>query len=121
MMANQESEGLWHALTEEVVSGMAQWRVQHPTATLREIEQAVDARLAGVRARLVEDAVLRSRQADLTALPVAERPVCPDCGAVLEARGKQTRRVTTRHDREIRLARSYAVCPQCGGGLFPPG
>jgi predicted RNA-binding Zn-ribbon protein involved in translation (DUF1610 family) len=120
-MAKQESEGLWHALTEEVISGMAEWRVRHPTATLREIEQAVDERLAGVRARLVEDAVLRSTQADLTAMPAAARPVCPDCGAVLEARGKQTRRVTTKHDREIRLERSYAACPRCGGGLFPPG
>ncbi|HVA89497.1 MAG TPA: YgiT-type zinc finger protein [Chloroflexota bacterium] len=120
-MANQGSAGLWHTLTEEVVSGMAEWRVGHPRATLREIEQAVDERLAGVRARLVEDAVLRSTQADLTRLPAAERPVCPACGAVLEARGKQTRRVTTRHDREIRLERSYAVCPQCGDGLFPPG
>jgi hypothetical protein len=120
-MAKQESAALWQAMTEEVISGVAEWRVQHPRATLREIEQAVDERLAGVRARLVEDAVLRSRQADLTALPVAERPVCADCGAVLEARGKQTRRVTTRHNREICLERSYAVCPRCGGGLFPPG
>jgi RNase P subunit RPR2 len=119
-MTDRASEELWHALTDEVISGMAEWRVQHPTATLLEIEQEVDARLAGVRARLVEAAVQRSRQADLTALPAAERPVCPDCGAVLEARGTQTRRLRTRHNREIRLERSYAVCPQCGGGLFPP-
>jgi RNase P subunit RPR2 len=120
-MANQESEGLWHALTEEVISGVAAWRVQHPAATLREIEQAVDERLAGMRARLVEDAVLRSKQADLAALPATERPVCAQCGTVLEARGKRTRRLTTRHNREVRLERSYAVCPTCGGGLFPPG
>lgn len=120
-MANREAEGLWHTLTEDMISGMAEWRVQHPTATLREIEQAVDERLAGIRARLVEEAALRSRQADLTALPTAERPVCPHGGTVLEARGKQTRRLTTRHDREIRLERRYAVCPTCGDGLFPPG
>lgn len=120
-MANREALGQWHTLTEEVISGMAEWRVQHPTATLLEIEQEVDARLASVRARLVEDAILRSRQADLTTVPAAERPVCPACGVALEARGKQTRRLRTRHDREIRLERSYAVCPQCGGGLFPPG
>jgi RNase P subunit RPR2 len=120
-MAEQGAAGLWQTLTEEVISGLAEWRVQHPRATLGEIEQAVDERLAGMRARLVEEAVQRSRQADLSVLPAAERPVCPDCGTVLEARGKQTRRVTTRHDREVRLERSYAVCPQCGGGRFPPG
>jgi RNase P subunit RPR2 len=120
-MAEQGAEALWQTLTEEVISGMAEWRVQQPRATLREIEQEVDRRLAGMRARLVEDAVQRSRQVDLTVLPAAERPICPDCGTVLEARGKQTRRVTTRQDREIRLERSYAVCPRCGGGRFPPG
>jgi len=111
----------WHALTEDVVSGMAAWRVQHPRATLAEIEQEVDARLAGVRARLIEDVALRSARADLGSLPPAERPVCPHCGGILEARGKKTRRLTTRHDQVVQLERSYAVCPACGGGLFPPG
>jgi RNase P subunit RPR2 len=121
MRAEQETEASWHTMTEEVVSELAEWRVQHPRATLREIEQAVDERLAGVRARMVQDMALRSTQRDVCALPAAERPVCPHCGVVLEARGKQTRRLTTSHNREIRLDRSYAVCPTCGGGLFPPG
>jgi hypothetical protein len=30
-MAQQESAGRWHTLTEDVISGMAEWRVQHPT------------------------------------------------------------------------------------------
>jgi ribosomal protein S27AE len=121
MRAAQETEASWHTMTEEVLSALAEWRVQHPRATLRDIEQAVDERLAGVRARMVQDMALRSTQRDVGALPAAERPVCPHCGVVLEARGKQTRRLTTSHNREIRLDRSYAVCPRCGGGLFPPG
>jgi RNase P subunit RPR2 len=120
-MADQGRETGWHELTEEVISGMAEWRMQHPRATLREIEQAVDERLAGVRARLVQDAALRSAQTDIGALPAAERPVCRQCGTVLEARGKKTRRLVTTHQREVRLERSYAVCPTGGGGLFPPG
>lgn len=120
-MTEQESESGWHALTEEVLSGLSEWRVQHPRATLREIEQAVDERLAGVRARMVQDVALRSAQRDVGALPLAERPVCRQCGTVLEARGQKTRRLTTSHNREVRLDRSYAVCPTCGGGLFPPG
>jgi RNase P subunit RPR2 len=71
----------------------------------------VDERLAGVRARIVQDMALRSTQRDVSVLPAAERPVCAQCGTVLEARGKQTRRLTTSHNREVRLDRSYAVCP----------
>jgi hypothetical protein len=85
MRAEQETEASWHTMTEEVVSELAEWRVQHPRATLREIEQAVDERLAGVRARMVQDMALRSTQRDVCALPAAERPVCPHCGVVLEA------------------------------------
>jgi RNase P subunit RPR2 len=120
-MAGQRRETGWGETAEEVISGMAEWRVQHPRATLREIEQAVDERLSGLRARLVQEAAMRSAQTDIGVLPAAERPVCRQCGTRLEARGKKTRRVVTSHRREVRLERSYAVCPTCGGGRFPPG
>jgi hypothetical protein len=111
----------WQGLADEVFSGMAEWRVQHPRATFAEIEQAVDERLAGLRARLVQDVALRSGRTEVAALGPGERPVCPQCGVVLEGRGKKTRRLTTRHQQVVALTRSYAVCPACGGGLFPPG
>jgi len=44
----------WAALSEEVLSGMADWRAQHPRATLSEIEAELDARLARMRACLLE-------------------------------------------------------------------
>ncbi len=93
-MADQETAASWHALTDEVMSGLAAWRLQHPRATLREIEQAVDERLSGVRARRVQDMALRSVRPDVGALPPAERPVCGQCGPVLEARGTKRRRLT---------------------------
>jgi hypothetical protein len=34
----------WHELAEQVISGMKEWRLQHPKATLREIEQTLDER-----------------------------------------------------------------------------
>ena len=110
----------WQVLAEEAITGMAEWRVQHPTATLREIEAAIDEHLAQVRARMLQDAALLSAAADLRALPPAARPVCPDCGQRLEARGKEARRLTTRHEQPITLRRTRAVCPQCGTALFPP-
>jgi uncharacterized protein with PIN domain len=120
-MAERGREASWHELTDEVISGMAEWRLQHPRATFREIEQEVDVRLAGMRARMLQDVALRSAQADVGALPMAERPRCAQCGTVLEARGKKTRQLTTRHQQVVQLERSYAVCPTCGSGVFPPG
>jgi predicted RNA-binding Zn-ribbon protein involved in translation (DUF1610 family) len=111
----------WHTLAEDAITGMAEWRVQHPTATLREIETAIDDHLAAMRARMLQDAALASAAADLAGLPAAERPVCPDCGHRLEARGQEVRRLTTAHERTITLTRSRAVCPQCGTALFPSG
>jgi predicted RNA-binding Zn-ribbon protein involved in translation (DUF1610 family) len=111
----------WHTLAEDVISGMAEWRLQHSTATLREIEAAIDDRLAALRARMLQDAALASAATDRGALPVDARPVCPDCGHRLEARGQEVPRLTTSHERTITLTRSRAVCPQCGTALVPPG
>ncbi len=120
-MWTAEVEARWRALSEEVIIGMKEWRLQHPRAPLREIEAALDERLSRVRARMLQDAALTSAAADLTTAPAGERPACPECGLGLEARGKQARELTTSHDRTLTLERSYAVCPSCGEGLFPPG
>jgi predicted RNA-binding Zn-ribbon protein involved in translation (DUF1610 family) len=120
-MRPDELDACWRDLAEEAFTGMKAWRRQHPTATFREIEAAVDERLARVRARMLQDAALASAAADLRALPAAERPVCPDCGHRLEARGQEPRQVTTTDDRQLTLTRTHAVCPACGAGLFPPG
>ena len=120
-MGKQDQDQQWRELAEDVLTGMQEWRLQHPRATWREIETAVDERLSRVRARLLQDLALASRATDLSGSAPAERPPCPTCGGRLEARGQQTRQVTTAHDRTVTLTRSYAVCPTCGDGLFPPG
>jgi hypothetical protein len=53
-------EARWHEEAEEVISGMKEWRLQHPKATFREIEQALDERLGKMRARLLQDAAMAS-------------------------------------------------------------
>ncbi len=111
----------WQVLAEEAITGMVEWRVQHPKATLREIETAVDEHLARVRARMLQDAAQVGGGADLRGVPPTERPVCPDCGHRLVARGQETRHLTTRHEQPLTLTRTRAVCPQCGTALFPPG
>jgi len=119
-MRIEDLDTRWHELTEEVITGMKEWRLQHPKATFREIETALDQRLAHVRARMLEDAALLSRAAELEAGDSAERLTCPQCGTPLQARGKQTRDLVTQHDQPIHLERQYAVCPQCQQGFFPP-
>jgi YgiT-type zinc finger domain-containing protein len=113
-----EMEGRFRQLSEDVLVGMKEWRQAHPKATLREIETALDEKLAKVRARMLEDVALASTAADL--VESGERVVCPACGREMEAHGQAERTLTTTGNQEIVLHRSYAVCPACGAGLFPP-
>lgn len=112
-----EHEARWQKLSEEVMTGLRDWRAAHPRATFAEIEAAVDERLNGMRARVLEDLALASAAEATAAAPGA----CPECGQALQRRGMQTRTLTVQGDQPVRLRRSYAVCPACGTGLFPPG
>ena len=111
----------WSQDAASVWTGMAEWRAAHPKATFGEIEAALDARLNQVRARVLADLALASTAADLQAASAAERPRCERCGVVLQARGPSERTLLTQGGAEVRLRRSYATCPRCGDGAFPPG
>lgn len=113
--------GHWDELAEDVLSGMKEWRLQHPKATLRQIEAALDERLGKLRARLLQDAALASAAADIKAAQAEERPVCGACGSQLIERTVAVRELVTQHNQVLQLERSYGVCPTCGTGLFPPG
>ena len=108
-MNGEEMRKGWRGLSDEILSGMTEWRQQHPTATFREIEAEVDKRLSVLRARMLSDAAIGR---------VAR---CPACGARLEQNGKKKRKLQTRGGQEVELEREYGVCPKCGQGIFPPG
>jgi len=118
---NADFDARWDELAAEVLSGMKEWRLQHPKATFREIEQALDERLAKMRARMLQDAALASSAADIKAEQEAERPVCAECGGELAERTKAVRHLVTQHNQTLEFERSYGVCSQCGAGVFPPG
>jgi uncharacterized protein with PIN domain len=120
-MWSADVEARWRELSEEVITGMAEWRGQHPRATLREIEAALDERLTRVRARMLQDTALASAATDVSRLPTEERPRCPECGHTLEAHGQEERTLRTTYEHPVTLRRSSARCPACGVGLFPPG
>jgi ribosomal protein S27AE len=117
----QISAEQWGQDAASVWTGMADWRAAHPTATFSEIEAALDERLNQVRARVLADLALASTAADLQASSLAERPRCERCGVVLQAGGQSERGVVTQGGVEVRLARTYATCPECGDRSFPPG
>ena len=110
----------WDALAEEALSGMKEWRLQHPKATLRQIEVALDVRLGKLRARMLQDAALASALADLKAAQAAEWPCCRECKTELVERAVAERQLVTQHNQMLQLVRSYGVCPTCGVGLFRP-
>jgi YgiT-type zinc finger domain-containing protein len=118
-VSKQELEQGWRELSEEVVVGMREWREQHPRATMREIEAALDERLARLRVRMLQDAALASEARDWR--ESEEAVCCPECGGALKPRGQQARRLQTQGGRELVLKREYGECSVCGAGLFPPG
>ena len=106
------------ALSQDILSGMREWRLQHPDATLTEIEQALDARWYQLRARMLEDLALDREAANWQAA-AADRPTCPDCGRTLIRRGRQPRQLKTHGGYDLTLTRSYGYCPSCKTGHFP--
>jgi ribosomal protein S27AE len=118
MKIEEKGKG-WRGISEEIIVGMTEWRQQNPKATIRAIEEELDRRLAELRVRMLADLAIASASAEWeTGL---KAPVCPKCGAELEANGKKGRKLQTRGGREVELEREYGVCPQCGQGIFPPG
>ncbi len=113
----------WPVTAADVFSGLADWRAAHPRATFQEIERTLDERLALLRARMLEDLALASRQADVQALAPEERPACPACGGRVEARGGAGGQNTATDD-DVRTA-DHAHAQLCGlsrlrDGPFPP-
>ncbi len=118
-MSGETWERKWQELSRQVSQEMRDWRQEHPRATLREIEGALDERLAQMRARMLEDVALASAAQDWPA--GAAGPRCPQCGQALAPRGEHERYLQTEGGAEVTLVRQYGVCPDCGAGLFPPG
>ena len=100
-----------------VSAALATWRTAHPQATFAEIEAAVEAQLAPLRARLIADAL----PSDPMPAAAAGRPPCPRCGVAMRDRGQHDRTLLVPGEAPVTLTRTYWTCPGCGEGLFPPG
>jgi hypothetical protein len=120
MMETEQPEPRWEVLSAEILTGMREWRLSHPKATLREIEQALDQRWYQLRSRMLHDLAVQSVAADWKQTTTTERPTCRVCGTLLILRGKRSRQLKTHGGQQISLERSYGLCPTCKKGLFPP-
>ncbi len=110
----------WRALSDAVGRELITWREAHPKASLSQIEEAVFEAMQRLRARALQQVVMTSAVADVAAQSTGERPTCPTCGGRLEPRGRQVRTIRPARQRTpLELNRSYAVCAECGAGLFP--
>ncbi|MCA1598173.1 MAG: hypothetical protein LC769_03990 [Chloroflexi bacterium] len=119
-MERRNFEQRWHHLSAEIMAGISDWRFQHPNATLRELETELDARLARMRARMLEDLALASAATDWHDQTATAPPACPQCGSPVEPRGLHARTLQTHGGQSLTLERRYGVCPVCETGLFPP-
>jgi len=120
-MWSEETERRLQELSEEVILEVKEWRLQHPKATFREIEAAVDESWARARARVGQEVSLASEAREMSSDPEGGGYRCPQCRHPLESRGQRSRDLLTHYNQSINLKRSYGVCPACGTGLFPPG
>jgi hypothetical protein len=118
-MNRESADPTSDTLSDDILTAMHEWRLQHPDATLTEIEQALDERWYRLRARMLHDLALHREAANWQAT-ASDRPTCPDCGRTLIRRGRQPRQLKTHGGHELTLTRSYGYCPNCKKGLFPP-
>ncbi len=113
----EDKRAQWEQLAGEVLSGMKEWRTQHPRATFAEIEEAIEEHVAKMRARMLEDVVHWREGGGTQAEPQMR---CNACGRALQERGKHVRHLTTQGHQQIALERTYGYCPTCRVGFFPP-
>ena len=95
----------WQQESEAVLSGVAEWRTQHPQATWREIEQAVDERLGRLRSKLLQETAQQSQKRAWSQHDGQQRPQCPACQVRLHSRGSQ--------QRTLQIPRWTGILPLC--------
>ena len=105
---------------EEFIKGMRGWREEHQHISLYEIEKELNRRLATLQAETLEALAQQSTVDDWVSNPEQPRPLCVHCGEPLQSKGKRKRTLQTTEGEDIELKRTYASCPKCQTGLFPP-
>jgi len=118
MVGMQTDKQAWQDKFAETEANLKKWWQEKGSATLTEIEEAVEAELGRLRQQLVEDWV------DEVERQEAEKQteyLCPACGTAMQGNGKKKRRLRTKDDQVVTLNREQMRCLKCGMTFFPPG
>jgi ribosomal protein S27AE len=116
-----KDEEILKDLSEEILVDMNNWNKSNPNATFLEIEEKARELVSRLEVAMIEKAALEREEESWSEKEAEERPTCPNCNVALVSRGKRKRILQGAQGREIQLKRTYGTCPNCGGGLFPPG
>lgn len=99
---------------EEMLNRLKKWEAENEDANLTQMEEAIDAELAGIRKQLLEQMAKESEKKET-------RARCPNCEQTMMKNGKKTRELRTKNGEKITIEREQMRCHQCGMTLFPPG
>ena len=99
----------------ELTRKMSQWQQTNPQATLTDMEEAVEAELAKLRRKLVEEMIQEKEAA------IQEVPDCPQCGQEMVKNGQRQRSLQSKEGETVQLKRQQWRCLSCETTLFPPG
>src|SRR5438270_3731308 len=105
---------------DQILREMNAWNVCHPQATFLQIEEKARELVSQLEAHLIQASALEREPEEWSQGEPSQRPSCPMCQVPLLSRGKRLRHIQATAGRDIQLRRTYATCPQCGTGFFPP-
>lgn len=111
----------WVKKSQQILSGIKEWRQAHPKARFVEIEDEVHRRMMELEAQVLAEAAQESESREWGRDGVQQAPRCPRCDVPLQARGKRKRTLQGNGGQSVVLNRTYGTCPRCGESFFPSG
>lgn len=99
---------------DEMLNRLNQWEAENKDADLTQMEEAIDAELAGIRQQLLEQMARKGE-------PPEARVVCPSCDQPMMKNGQKKRTLRTKNGDKVTIIRKQMRCHECGMTLFPPG
>ena len=99
---------------DEMLNRLNQWEAANRDADLTQMEEAIDAELAGIRQQLLEQMAREGENPEA-------RVVCPNCDKPMMKNGQKKRTLRTKNGDQVTIIREQMRCHECGMTLFPPG
>jgi YgiT-type zinc finger domain-containing protein len=99
---------------DEMLNRLNKWEAENEDATLTQMEEAIDAELAGIRQQWLEQMAREGENREARAL-------CPNCDQPMMKNGRKKRPLCTKNGDKVTIEREQMRCHHCGMTVFPPG